>query len=144
MSWATKLPTTLLFVGSVITGAGCSAAEDFTAAQRAVEHVHELFAQKDFSKIYVAGDPALREVSEAEFVRSMTTTRNEYGDIRASHLVASEWQTGEVVFDGVRFSGTFVIVAYRTEFSTGPATETFTFRVLAKGVALMGWNIDPD
>ena len=125
-------------------GAACSTAEDIAATERGVAHLHELFAKGDFARIYDEGDPALRQTSKEEFVRSAQAIGAQYGDIKSSERTAWNWRTGNVIIEDAPFSGTFVIVVYRTEFTSGPATETFTWRVLPSGVALIGWTIDPD
>ena len=74
----------------------------------------------------------------------MRRVREQYGDVRTSGLTASKWQIGNVVFDDRPFSGTFVVMAYRTEFSSGPATETFTWRITDGRAVLIGYVVDPE
>lgn len=144
MPWASSLIRALALIAAIGLGAACSSPEDIAAAERGVAHLHELFGTRDFAKIYDEGDPALRQTPREEFVRFAGAISAQYGDIKSSERTAWNWQTGNVIIEDAPFSGTFVIVVYRTEFTSGPATETFTWRVVPSGVALMGWTIVPD
>ena len=122
----------------------CAAPQDLTIAEKSVARFHEQFSASQFAAIYAEADPAMQDGGEAEFARLMRRVREQYGDVRTSGLTASKWQIGNVFFDDRPFSGTFVIMAYRTEFSSGPATETFTWRITDGRAVLMGYVVDPE
>ena len=130
-----------LLIGTLLM---CAAPQDLTVAEEGVGRFHEQFSSGQFAAIYAEADPALQEGGEAEFAEVMRRLREQYGDVRSSELTASKWQIGNVLLEDKPFSGTFVIMAYRTEFSSGPATETFTWRMTDGRAVLMGYVVEPE
>lgn len=135
----------LLVLALIVLGAtACSPQGDIRLAEDGVSRFHERFNSHDYAAIYAEGDAVLREEGEAEFLRSLEGLREQYGDVRGSELTASNWQVGNVVFEERMFTGTFVVLAYRTEFATRPATERFTWRIDGGRALLMGLVVDPE
>ncbi|MGE5721202.1 MAG: DUF4019 domain-containing protein [Sphingomonadales bacterium] len=121
----------------VVALAGCSSAKDVTAAEDATAHFHRLLDAGKFAEIYTDASPELHRVTpEPRFVALLSAVHRKLGTVRRSDNQGWNVNYGT--------SGGFATLTYKTQFTAGPAQETFVYR-LSKGQAqLVGYNINSD
>ncbi len=104
------------------------------AAKQGVSGFRDRAAQRSFAEIYRTASPEFRQaVSEEQFQRFMIGLERKLGT----------WQSAkDPIWHVTRGTGGhFVGLTYESEFSKGPATEQFTWRIENGTPVLVGYNV---
>ncbi|HKW90830.1 MAG TPA: DUF4019 domain-containing protein [Methylomirabilota bacterium] len=110
----------------------CSGGTD--AAKQGVTAFRDRVTHRSFAEIYRTATPEFRQaVTEEQFQRLMAGLQRKLGT----------WQSSkEPVWHVTRSTGGhFVSLTYESEFSKGPATEQFTWRIEQGAPVLLGYNV---
>lgn len=123
--------------GVVLSGLlpGCNFKENKTAAEREVVTFHRQLDAGNFAAIYAASHAALKSATtEADFVTLLEAVHRKLGSV--SGTTAKNWNVNS--HNGT----TDVRVVYDTAFVSGPATETFVYRIDGGRALLLNYNIN--
>lgn len=131
---------TILIGGGVVTllllgTCGRSAYNSYRTADDAVARFHEQLDSEQYEEIYGDATDEFRNASSRQQqITFFKTVREKMGNsgkrsIRGFHV-------------NVSTNGTFVNAAYRTEFGSGPADETFVWRMDEGKPRLWSYHID--
>ena len=115
--------------------AGCGAKKGKETAERAVVLFHQRLDGGDFSAIYGATHPDFKTAaSEKDFVALLAAIHRKLGTVRS---------TSEVGWNVNSFNlKTNVNLTYKTAFTDGDATESFSYRITGSLTELRGYNIN--
>ena len=101
----------------------------------AVDRFHAQLETERYAEVYVEADEEFKKAgSEEELVRLLKSVNEKLGKVRVAHL------SGYRVI--VNPKGTYVMLSYDTEFTTGRATEQFTWHIMDGVAALLNYNIN--
>ena len=124
----------LLFLASLALTA-CSLVFDAAPAERAVEEFHASLDAGRFEALYdSAGDEMKNASSKQDFVAFVDAVHRKLGAVKAVEKIGTHRTAGT--------RGTFLVLTYRTTFTEGPATETFSFRIASGAPVLVGYNVN--
>jgi len=126
--WLLGLQLVLAAVVLVSCGVGTDAAKQGVTAFR------DRVTHRSYAEIYRSATPEFRQaVTEEQFQRLMVGLERKLG----------VWQSSKVpVWHVARGTGGhFVSLTYESEFSKGPATERFTWRIEHGAPVLLGYNV---
>ncbi|MCI0356806.1 MAG: DUF4019 domain-containing protein [Acidobacteria bacterium] len=113
----------------------CSASQHKQAAEQAVQGFHEQLDGQRFVEIYRAAHEDFRKSSsEAEMTEFFAAIHRKLGTVQSS--TQEGWRVN------VTTGGTQVLLTYKTRFTNGPATESFTWIVRDGRAVLLGYNIN--
>lgn len=113
----------------------CSSGEHMSAAELALSEFRQRMVAQDYAQIYATGSEELRKsASEPDFRKILGAMNGKLGAVKST----------ERTFWNVSFntSGTFVSMAHKTEFASGPGTEEFVFRVADGRATLVRYHVN--
>ncbi|HJQ26571.1 MAG TPA: hypothetical protein VKA60_21830 [Blastocatellia bacterium] len=124
-----------LMMLAAVSFSSCSMVKSKEVAERAVAQFRAQCGAGQFHEIYMQADPGLRSVTtEAEMTRLMTALQQRLGQVKTAN------ETGVRV--NSTLSGTYVEVAYETEFEHGKGNEQFTYLVSGDKASLMRYDLN--
>lgn len=120
----------------LVVAAGCSdTINGVKIAEPEIERFREMFAAKEFEKIYDTSAPAFREAATKDLViRLFDAIDRKLGSFKSAQQV--NWNVNTQNFK------TTVVLVYASKYAEGEATETFTILVEDQKPALLGYNIN--
>ena len=121
--------TLLMFIGcaSLTKGKG--------AAESAVNRFHQQLNAEQYGEIYAQADDKFRgAVKEADSTALFEAIHRKLGNVKNATL--SNWRVNATT------GGTFVSLAYDTEFTEGRGVEQFDFLVSGERASLINYNIN--
>src|SRR5262245_26422746 len=125
--WLLGLP--LVLAASLLVS--CSGTD---AAKQGVTTFRDRVGQRSFAEIYRTASPEFRQaVTEEQFQRFMAGLERKLGAWQSSKDPIWHMKRGT--------GGHFVGLTYESEFSKGPATERFTWRIENGAPVLLGYNV---
>lgn len=125
----------MLFMVAMATLSGCNMAADTSAAEREVERFHLQLDNTNLAEIYDESTDELKAAtSEKDFVAFLAAVHRKLGVVKRTerqHL-------------GVNYNtaGSFVTLAYKTDFTEGEANEQFTYRLDGSSAKLFSYNVN--
>jgi hypothetical protein len=126
----------MLIIGAVAAGlTACSSGEHMTAAEQALSEFRQRMSGREYAKIYANGSDELRKsASEADFLKILGAMDAKLGPVKTT-----ERATWNLNF---HTQGTFVSMAFKTDFANGAGTEQFVFRVAEGRAALVSYHVN--
>ncbi len=124
-----------LLVGAAVVRFFVKMSSAGTQSDTAVAKFHERLNAEQYAEIYSESDDLFKNAgSEEEMLKFFKMVHQRVGN---------ETDTKRLTF-GINktFQGTFVRATYQSEFDTGPASETFTWRVAEPEYVLVGYNVN--
>jgi hypothetical protein len=129
-----RLLTVVVFTCATLIG--CASAKDFELAESAVRQFHTQLDSEQYSLIYRAGDPKMRQsTSESDFVSLLSSVHTKLGTFQSSSLRSKTFvyhtaQTAEILLN------------YESTFTRGVGKEKFTWQVNDGRVVLGNYKIE--
>jgi len=121
-------------LGGLASLPSCSLRHDFSAALAAVDGFHERLGAGHVDQIFADASPEFQKSMNAEASDAMFgRIRRKLGRPRASHATALQQNNTP--------AGTFIVAQYQTQFDSGVAQETFTWRILDGRPRLAGYTV---
>jgi hypothetical protein len=122
------------FVFGLLVSA-CQVSQNVILSEDEVKEFHQLYNQKQFSKIYSGADDSYRDG---------TTEEDSEMEFRSMHGKLGKMKKTEKVSSGINPTsrGTFANLVFRTEFEKGKATERFVFVVNEKEARLSTYKYE--
>ena len=100
----------------------------------AVQQFHQRLNRQEYEQILAAADPAfVSGQRQEEVARFLQAVRSKLGEVK-SESRAYLWVNATP-------NGTLITGQYQTEFASGPASETFTWKRQGETLMLVGYNI---
>ena len=124
-----------IIAAAALAVGGCSAGADRAAAEAGVAQFHQMIEAGRYHDIYVnAADEFRRSTTEAEGIRFLQMVHDRLGAVRSTS--SSGWR--------VNFTpgGSTVSLSYSTQFTSGPGTEDFVFRIGGANAQLVGYHVN--
>jgi hypothetical protein len=116
--------------------ASCMSQEEFGAIEGAVSRFHDQQAAKSDAETYRESDAIFRNATSLEnFTRLNEAVRRAAVECQTPARNPSGWNVNQST------SGHFITVSYQRTCTSGPLTETFTFRMGGQAPKLVGYNI---
>jgi hypothetical protein len=130
-----------LTVVALLALAGGSACTGFAAkgdAEAGVTSFHVMLDAERYADIYAETDALFKNATpEVQFTEILKAVHRKLGVVRSTAQTNfySREQAGTN-------AGSYISMTYKTEFTEGPATESFNWRVVEGKVHLAGYNIN--
>jgi hypothetical protein len=135
---ARKVGTVRGYLSAVLLVAGlggCSSGDHMATAEEGIAHFRRLMETQQFARVYTTGSDELRKsTSEADMSKLLAALNKKLGRVKVAEK--SGWKVN------FHTSGTFVTVAFKTEFEKGPGTEQFVFRISNGKASLVSYNVN--
>lgn len=128
---------TRIFAVAVVVAllAGCGMSADTKTAEQAVTQFHQMLDSGQIDAIYAASSDDLKKITTHEqFVAFLGKVHAKAGATKSSSQ--RSWHLD------FKTTGNIVTLGYATVFATGPAKETFVYRVHDAKAVLVGYHIE--
>jgi Protein of unknown function (DUF4019) len=132
--WKWSLGLTAILLTYFMWQCGSALVQGRTLANAAVHHFHEKLNSGQYEEICRSADQAFTAAQgHEEVVKFLTAVHRKLGNAGAESQVNIRVDSNT--------NGTFITTFYRTEFASGAATETFTWRKSGGAIRLLGYNV---
>ena len=123
------------FVFGFLVISACSVSQDKKTAEDEVQKFHSAFNAGEFHAIYSASADELKQTeNEEDFVKLLAALNRKLGKLE--NTTQNTWHVNS------QFTGTFVVLVYKSKYEHGDANEQFTYLVKDKVAKLAGYNIN--
>jgi hypothetical protein len=131
-----KLGRTGLAVALASFAVSCMSQEEMSSIEGAVSRFHGQQAAKSDAEAYRETDDLFRDTTSLEnFTRLNDAVRLAAVECQAPERNRNAWNVNQST------SGHFITVSYQRTCTSGPLTETFTFRMGGRTPKMVGYNI---
>jgi hypothetical protein len=116
--------------------AGCkSSQEGIAAAEAAVGRFRAQMMAAEFTRIYAESHAEFKKsISEQDLVKFLAAVSSKLGPVKSAER--AQWNVN------FHTAGTFVTLAYNTEFAKGAGTEQFVYQIKDGAATLLRYNIN--